>query len=122
MRRCGACGEPLEGDKRKKFCSDACRNRGHRGATVTEIPPVEGEVTASTRRSLEKASRIEHPSGAAAMVLARRLDKGGDTGSAIAALARELRAAIEAAVADAPVVDDPVDEFTRRRQLRVAGT
>jgi hypothetical protein len=29
-RRCGACGRPLEGDDRKAYCDNTCRQKAHR--------------------------------------------------------------------------------------------
>lgn len=122
MRLCRACGASLEGDARKRYCDDKCRQRGHRGATVTEITPdpVDESVAGSTRRTLEAAGRLDTPAGTAAMVIAGKLDRGGDTGSAVAALVRELRASVAEALSEAEVPDDPVDDLTRKREERRA--
>lgn len=118
MRSCRACGATLEGDPRKRYCGDACRKRGSRGATVTDIRQEPLTVAAATHAALEQAGRLDSPAGSSAMVLAAKLDRGGDTGSAVAALVRELRATMVDALANAEVAEDPVDELRRKREER----
>jgi hypothetical protein len=51
--------------------------------------------------------------------LAERLSASTfDTGSAVAAVSRELRATMTAALADVPVANDPLDELRARRDRK----
>lgn len=122
-KECEACGGEFEPENaRHRFCSDTCRKRGSRGATVA--PVRDGDtLEAATCQALEDAGREDTPAGVSAVLLARKLDMGGDTGSSMAALAREHRAALEDALRGAEVVDDPVDELRdrRRKRLRSSG-
>ena len=127
--RCHQCGEPFEAKRsHAKWCSARCRKQDQRagGASVTELraEPAEGELTptvAATWAKLEEAERLHTPEGMAALALAHRLDNGGrDTGSALAAVARELRASLEAAMAGAKVAADPLDELRARREAKRA--
>jgi hypothetical protein len=58
--------------------------------------------------------------GAVVLALARRIDAVGEeeTGSSFAALAKELRAALAAAVADAEQAIDPIDELRQQRERK----
>ena len=75
-------------------------------------------VLAATRAELVTLGKLTTPSGAAALVLAERLDAGGDPGSAMAAMAKELRATMTELGRHAPAVADPVDELRKRREER----
>lgn len=139
MRRCGECGKSLVGMRpQAKFCGPRCRNRAGRkskpAGSVVDLPgrdedgqesagEVAGGVAEAVRVELEAADRLGTSLGQAALGLARRIDRGGlmETGSAYAALVREMRATLAAATAGAAVADDPVDELRRRRERRRAG-
>jgi len=69
---------------------------------------------------LVDADRLETPEGAQVMLLAGLLAAGGHTASGVAALSRELRAALEEALRGAPKVADRLDEIAQRR-ARKAG-
>jgi hypothetical protein len=85
--------------------------------------PVSGLV-AATRAELEAADRLGSAFGQAALALAVRVESGRDTGAAVAALTRELRASLDAALANARAAGSPLDaakdELARRRALRGA--
>lgn len=76
-------------------------------------------LVGATRASLEAAGRESTPAGVNALLLAAKLDLGGDTGSAMAALAKQHLAALEEALKGAPVADDQVDELRARRAKRL---
>lgn len=81
------------------------------------------EVSAAevTRRVLEDADRLLTPAGVNALLLARKLDQGRDTGSAMASLSKQHLAALAEATSDAQTAADPVDELRRRREARRRG-
>jgi hypothetical protein len=126
MRKvCEACGKPMEGtNPRKRFCDSTCRGRGHRGSVVPVLTePVDLvrdlPVSTATRSALEAVDRTGTPAGAAALALAARIDANSDTGSALASMARELRAAMAEALAGATEQGDALDELSERRNRRV---
>lgn len=130
MRRpCDSCGKEYEAKTpRSRFCSDRCRaaNKGRPKAEVVALPAteVQGSVYRSTLAALEKVERVDHPAGQSALLLARRMDAQVDTGSALAALAREHAARLESALAgtlrNASPLDRARDELARRRAMRGA--
>lgn len=116
---CQACGAPTTG--KRQFCEDIeCRRerardrkRKQRGQVI-EFPSDDnhGPVWRSTHAKLAKADRLEEPAAQAALVLAARMDGGSkDTGSSTAAVARELRAALEDAMAGVVPEADRLDDL-----------
>lgn len=125
MRACEACGREFEAKRgNHRFCSATCRKRGKRGATVVALDGgdvIVGGLEDATQRQLAAAGRESCPAGVNALLLARRLDQAGDTGSAVAALSRQHLAALEAALEGAEPAGDPVDELRHRRERRLSG-
>lgn len=124
MRKCLACGAEITGAKTKKYCDAKCRKRGQLGIRVIPTAaPVDGlgPVESVTFAELAAVERLETVAGASAVALARSIDSGGVTGSAMAALVKELRATMVDATADVRVAADPLDELRQRRQLRREG-
>jgi hypothetical protein len=78
-------------------------------------------IVAATRAELEAGGKLQSALGSVALVIAERLDKAEDPGSAMAAMAKELRATMAELAKLAPSVADPVDELKRRRQERRSG-
>lgn len=72
-------------------------------------------MLAETRAALERAGRLDSPEGALAVLQAGMLEDGGHTASGVAALSRQLLATMAAAVGDAPMAADGLDELARRR-------
>lgn len=120
---CEACRQSFESpNPRKRFCDASCRSRGHRGAVVAlpnEPLTAASSVTAATRTLLEAADRAETPAGASALALAARIDSNSDTGSAMASMVRELRAAVADATAGVAAAADRVDEIRAQREKRM---
>lgn len=75
----------------------------------------------ATQRALADADRIHTPLGQTALLLARRLGSGDTPPSAVGAIARELRLTLAAALEDATMAADPVDELRERRERRQRG-
>jgi len=78
-----------------------------------------GPVEAATVEALMAADRLETPHGAMALSLARRMDEPGlDTGSALAAVSRQLDAILTVALRGAGAASAPQqlqDELAARR-------
>jgi hypothetical protein len=66
------------------------------------------------RRALEEAGRIDSVAGQVVLVLAGRLVAGGPSASGVAALSRELRAAMGEALRDAPGKEDRLERLARK--------
>ena len=131
-RPCDLCGTVYEAKRAtSKFCSSNCRTRKARGVVV-DLPagrlsgvvdesdvPMATPVETATLKALVEAGRLDSPLGAAAMMLARRMDSPGlDTGSAVAAVARQLEATLASATRGASAATAPQtlqDELAARR-------
>lgn len=77
-------------------------------------------ITEATRRKLAEVGREHSPMGMTALALAGKLDRGEDSGSGMAALARQLAATIQEATRDAKQQASPLDELRARRAAKKA--
>ncbi|HSV39574.1 MAG TPA: hypothetical protein VLI04_12530 [Nocardioidaceae bacterium] len=140
-RPCEECGEPyVAKTKRSKYCGATCRVRANRrptktgaakakaGGTVTMLPTAGGpldetspanpnteDVTGSladqVRKSLGEIHALDTIAGSQAVRVARQIDRGDDSGSAVATLSKELsRLVAEAKVEAAPRIRDAADD------------
>lgn len=75
-------------------------------------------LVAAYRRELDEAKVLDTPTAALVLELAERLAGGDLTGSALAALSRELRAAMADATRNKPGRADVLDELLARRRAR----
>lgn len=123
---CEVCGEGFDGHPTAKYCGATCRKRAQRrpgGVDADPVAPagVEGPVTAATLSELNAAKRAGTALGESALALARRIDGAArDSGASLASLAREHRATLAAALADAESAADPLDELRARRDRKRA--
>lgn len=117
------CGKTFEARSAKaRYCSDRCRKRKGK-ADVLELSTQEadalGPVTLATIAELQDAGRFTTALGQTCLALANRLDHPGlDTGSAVAAVARQLEAALATATKGAGKKTAPQslrDELAERR-------
>ena len=114
---CQTCGRPGS----RKTC-DRCRKRASRGGGVVSLPP--SGLAEAVERELKAAGRLESAVGQQALALAVRISTpSADTGSSVAALSKELRAVMDAALADVEAESDPIDELRawRDRKRAAAG-
>lgn len=126
---CAVCGIGFDGHPSAKYCGATCRKRAQRrpgGVKADPVEPVaaegEGPVTAATLSELNSAKRAGTALGESALALARRIDGAArDSGASLASLAREHRATLAAALADAESAADPLDELRMRRDRKRAG-
>ena len=122
IRGCDVCGHPYEATRVSSgFCSGTCRKRNLRAPRprLAETSPAAEDyaLLAATRAELEAAGRLDSMLGQVALLLAERMCEF-DTGSGTAALSKELRAVMVAAVQGAPAAADPVDELRARRDRK----
>lgn len=121
-RKCGVRMPLQQGPGRKRtMCLDCSpkdkRDRHVRSVTTLPAPQLAetGDLLEATKSAL--AAREESPVGALALFLAAQLDQGQHTGSQAAALAREFRAAIDAATRGG-AGSSALDELRARRAAR----
>lgn len=120
-RNCERCGEQLPiqtgRGRRRKFCSACSRSKNKPKRAPVEIA-TEG-LYETVRAELDAAGVLSSSDAEAALLLARRIEKEVDPGSAIAQMIRTLREVKSAALSGADSVEfDPVDEFTAKRRER----
>jgi hypothetical protein len=132
-RSCDICGKIYEAKRKtSKFCGDTCRARHTRataakaaatGTSRTAAPVVDYErppLSAAVRAELEDMKRHETAVGQVALSLALRIETGMDTGSAMASLSKELRAALNEALRGAKDTQSGLegirDELAARRR------
>lgn len=99
LNLCAGCGAPLKGmSPRAKYHGAACKKRVQRGTAPVVVPlperSAEGGLSAAVRAELEDVGRAGSALGVAALALAERIDSGRESGSALAALNRELRSTL----------------------------
>ena len=75
-------------------------------------------VQSAVRRELDAASKLDTALGRTALTLAGRLDLNEDPGSAMAAMAKELRTCLAELNVDAKVAKNPLDELRARREQK----
>ena len=129
-RSCEVCGGPYEAIRATaRFCGPACTKRAQRDPGVVRGPsalPVavvgpDGLMVAAVRAQLEASGRDATYMGALALTLADRMD-GSKSIMGYAAMAKELRSTMDAALVGVKSVADPVDELRLRRdRVRDAG-
>ncbi|CAG6392764.1 conserved hypothetical protein [Actinacidiphila cocklensis] len=137
---CETCGNSFDAKRRTaKYCSGKCRVQAQRGSTGTTstvvafgiVPQLPAEPEPERRagpletaafQELDAVSRAETLAGGVVLALARRIDQAGpdDTGSSFAALTKELRAALAAAVAGAEQ-DDEIDRARKQMEAKRRG-
>lgn len=139
-RACEQCGGAFTSSRRQaRFCGPTCRSRAHRGKPALAVVLDEGaETTSSTseveakaakgkrrdahrkydsledqvRSSLSDLQALTTISGMAAVRVAQQIDRGGDSGSAVATLSKELSRLVGEAKAEAaPRTKDAADDI-----------
>lgn len=126
MRACAACGAeipPQQGSARpRKFCFVCRPPRNKPNPRLIDLPATEAEppLVASYRAMLVETARLDSPEGAHVMHLAELFAAGKHTAAGAASLSRELRAAMDAALAGAPKKADALDELSARRNRKAS--
>lgn len=118
-RECDECGETFVAKtSRARFCKTACRVKANRrpakrGAAKTSEKagpaPDRGGLVSQTAADLSKADVLDTIPGRAALALAYRIESPMETGSAAAAMTRELSRLVEEAMALRPKRQDGID-------------
>ena len=140
---CASCSTDFDArSSRARFCSSKCRTAAHYRRTKLGIPEtrdpkpvpkksVKGRKPKPTDSptgtlgavvaELTEAGRLQTSAGQAAVALARRIDDGAESSSGLAALTREMRAAMAEATANVAQAGDALDELRAKREARRAG-
>ena len=128
-RVCECCGRSYSAKRStSRFCSDVCRMRSKRAGNAPKLrvvtpaeerPRPDGSLLGSVLVTLSEAKVLDTPAGRLAVSLATRLDDPNsmDSGSAVAALSRELRAVMVEATVRVTKSASPLDSI--REGLRV---
>ncbi len=140
-RTCARCSETFQTPRPEaRFCSKRCRTQASRARAKGEpesLKPKPEPKPKRTRKAkaapepdapvgtsgavlaeLQAAGRLQSSAGQAAVALARRIDDGAESSAGLAALTRELRAAMAEALARAEASGDALDELRARREAR----
>lgn len=136
---CAACSTDFNArSSRARFCSAKCRTDAHYRRTKLGLPeaktpapkpkrtrkPKADSITGALGAvvaELTAAGRLDSSAGQAAVALARRIDDGAESSSGLAALTREMRAAMAEALSRVEASGDALDELLARREARRAG-
>ena len=137
-KTCESCGGDYSPrSSRARFCSDKCRSRARYRREVLKQPETLAAPKAKPKRTakakpeavptgalgavldeLQAAGRLQSSAGQAAVALARRIDDGAESSAGLAALTREMRAAMAEALSRAEATGDALDELRARREAR----
>lgn len=137
-RKCAYCGEVFTPQRANgKYCKPSHRTRASqtRGKLVVlpstpdadaagieppaaAAPPSTVGVLAATRKELEEAGCVDTALGQLALGHAAKLQYVPETASGTAALSRELRQVLDAALGRAGNGSDALDEIGKRRQQK----
>lgn len=129
IKSCRRCSKEFESDaSTAMYCSKSCRQAASRAKKTTVALPtassgsVENSVStvATVTRQLEMTGRLDTYLGAAAVQLAQRIDASTAV-MGFAALVKELRSTMDAALEGVQVADDPLDELRARRDRKLTG-
>ena len=134
QRNCAQCGRPFGASRpQAKFCGATCRSRAHRAGKSGRSPvvsaaqpqwrpdPAHSDLISAVVADLEKAGRQGSALGHQAVLLAREMAQV-QTGAGLAALSKELRSVMDAALHNAAPAADPLDELIARRNAKRAAT
>lgn len=113
MRTCDVCGEPLppqtgRGGRRKRH--ETCSRRPEGAKSAQKVAEDPKNLVEAVEKSLEAIGERFTPRGYGAIALAHKIAAGEESGSALAALHKELRSTLDDIEARAvPAEDDPVE-------------
>lgn len=122
---CRVCGEAFSSKRAHAlYCGAVCRKRASRGS-ISKAKPETGaaapasELVQLVRAELDKVDALETVPGQQALVVADRMSRGAESGSAVASLSQELTRLVVAATRGRDSAD-PVDEVKERRDRKEA--
>lgn len=140
-KSCARCARTFTAKRQvARFCSVACRNAAAaaraKGQPEAKVVPAKPKAKRTRKAAglepeavptgalgavldeLQAAGRLQSSAGQAAVALARRIDDGAESSAGLAALTREMRAAMAEALSRAEATGDALDELRARREAR----
>ena len=125
QRDCASCGlQYVTRRASSRFCGGTCQKRAERAraagmrlpaANLDDLGAPPSQLLEVVSRELDEVGRLGSVAGQAALLLAGRIASRRETGSATAALARELSATMDRALGGVAKPADPLDEIRARR-------
>lgn len=120
---CAVCEAPFEAKRSTaKYCSSTCRTRARRRRAQADAAPDPTDTTPDllalpkqVHAELAQVGRLNTVAGQQALNVAYRMLSAGDTGSAIAALSRELSRLMALATVGTAQKKNVVDEVQAKR-------
>lgn len=128
QRNCSICGRPFEAQRSTaKYCGSTCRANASMGAKPARTPAKKAisapigpdSLEAATLAHLQEVERADSVLGVQAVSLARLIESPSTMPSAVAALSREFREVMKAAMEGVAAQADPLDELRARRERRL---
>jgi hypothetical protein len=126
VRDCDECGKAYEAKRKtSKFCSTQCRVKANRrpskvgkakakadaAAPAKPLAPTYDALAEQVTQTLTTMKAYDTIAGKAALRVAQQIDRGGDTGSAVATLSTQLMRLVDQAKAEAaPLNRDKADD------------
>jgi len=120
---CAQCTTEFEARRATaKFCSSTCRSRANRAPAAAANASTKGkkpgsaasDFEAATRKELVRLNKLDSMLGQQALVVARRLANGAETGSAVATLSKE-HSRLMGLLSGKAGAGDEIDEVARKR-------
>ncbi len=128
QRDCDECGHCYTAQRASsRFCGDTCGKRAQRARAAGmpflaatsdgfEAPP--SLLVEAVSRELDEVGRLGTVGGQLAVLLAHRVASRRETGSATAALAKQLHLTMTEALGGVAKAADPLDEIRARRDRK----
>lgn len=132
QRECDVCGLAYTATRpSSRFCGGTCGKRSQRAtaagmpfrqATYDDLGAPPSQLVEAVTRELDEVGRLGTVGGQLAVLLAHRVASRRETGSATAALAKQLHLTMTEALGGVAKAADPLDEIRARRdRKRAAG-
>ncbi len=128
QRECDVCGLAYTARRfNSRFCSGTCGKRAERAraagmpfrqATYDDLGAPPSQLVEAVTRELDEVGRLGTVGGQLAVLLAHRVASRRETGSATAALAKQLHLAMTEALGGVAKAADPLDEIRARRDRK----
>ncbi len=127
-RECASCGlQYVARRATSRFCGGTCQKRAERAraagmrlpaANLDDLGAAPSLLVEAVSRELDEVGRLSSVGGQMAVLLAQRIASRRETGSATAALAKQLHLTMTWALGGVAQPADPLDEIRARRDAK----
>lgn len=125
-KQCAVCLAEFEAKRAAaRYCSERCRKRAQRQPNdrfakmpAQAVPDALHGLRDAVQAELATAGRLDSSGGQAALILAERIGAGGESGTALAALVKQLHVTLAEVAKDARPAGDPVEDELRAARDR----